>query len=904
MPRLSDWWSDRSLRSKSLAVAAIPVLAVVFAAAAFGLSRQAEDDAATLVAHTIEVQSAVDEVLEALVDAESGVRGYTITGRPEWLEPYERAVADLPAAVAGLEALVSDNPGQEARVQALQPAIDRRLDLAARLRAAAPLTASNQADVLSIMTQGQQVMDELRGQLQAITDEEERLLSVRRADLGRDRTFSTVVLWASIAGAILGGGLAALLLSSGITSRIRRVEENARRIARGQPLSDLPTGADEIGHFGATLIEAQALLDGRTAELRAALGDAEDLYENAPVGYHSLDDAGRIVRINATELEWLGRRREDVVGRPYVDFLSADSRAPFGEQFEASTRQDKVRDLRYELLRADGSTIPVQLSATAVRDAEGRLVQSRAVVENVTARQQSERWAAELFDSFTSPVAVYDPVRDAAGEIVDFRRVYANPPTAELLRRPLAEVIGSTLRSTGLPQFFQSNLAIFGRVLRTGTPENMPDLELTQPSTGRPLTLAVSLSRVGDRVAQVSRDVTVERTAEREITAARVEAERANRAKSEFLSRMSHELRTPLNAILGFSQLLEMDSLSSDQRESVSYIGGAGRHLLDLINEVLDISRIESGQMTISAEPVAIRDLMGELVALIGPLADARSITVDTTNTGCELHVRADRQRLKQVLLNLLANAVKYNRERGSVTVACAIVEVERLRISVADTGYGLRPEQLDRLFNPFDRLGAEGSGVEGTGMGLALSKGLVEAMGGRIGVESELDQGTTFWVELGLVDDPLATYENARADDDASDAPTTLPTHKVLHIEDNVSNLKLIERIVARRTDIELISAMQAQLGIDLARQQRPDLVILDLHLPDMSGHEVLLRLRSYPETRDIPVVILSADATKTQITRLTEDGATGYLTKPIDVRAFFELVDSILGGLPSDVA
>ena len=518
----------------------------------------------------------------------------------------------------------------------------------------------------------------------------------------------------------------------------------------------------------------------------------------------------------------------------------------------------------------------------------------------MTERRQAERWAAELFDSFTGPVTIYDAVRDASGEIVDFRRVYANPRNAEILGLPLSDVIGASLRETALPHLFDKFFGTYVRVLRTGTTEQMPDTELTDRNTGRPFVLASHVSRVGDRVAQVSRDVTVERTAEREINAARVEAERANLAKSEFLSRMSHELRTPLNAVLGFAQLLELDPLSADQHESVTHIVRAGRHLLELINEVLDISRIESGQMTISLEPIAVAALLDELVALPGPLGQGRSISIDAAGADCDVHVLADRQRLRQVLVNLLANSVKYNREGGSVTVACVVVAGGDLRISVTDTGYGIRPDQLERLFHPFERLGAEQSGVEGTGMGLALSKGLVEAMGGRIGVESELDRGTTFWVELGLVEGPLETYENERPAEEPRVVTRAGRTHKVLHIEDNLSNLKLMERIIARRPDFGLISAMQGRLGIELARQHRPDVILLDLHLPDTSGRQVLQRLRTYPETRDTPVIILSADATKTQIARLTAEGAAGYLTKPLDVRAFYELVDTVLGDLP----
>ena len=389
-----------------------------------------------------------------------------------------------------------------------------------------------------------------------------------------------------------------------------------------------------------------------------------------------------------------------------------------------------------------------------------------------------------------------------------------------------------------------------------------------------------------------ARDVTERKRIELALQSAQREAEAANQAKSEFLSRMSHELRTPLNAVLGFAQLLEMDALSDEQRENVAYISRAGRHLLDLINEVLDISRIESGQMTISLEAVAVGDLLQELSALVGPLADARRVTLDTSQATLAGFALADRQRLKQVLLNLLSNAVKYNREGGSVTVHCEHVGDDRVRIAVVDSGYGIAPEHLERLFRPFDRLGAEQGSVEGTGMGLALSKGLVEAMGGSIGVHSTLDVGSTFWLELASAEGPLERYERIHPQAAEEEEPGRAP-HVILQIEDNLSNLKLVERIVQRRPGIELLAATQGGLGIELARQHRPDLILLDLHLPDMPGQEVLRRLQSYPETRRVPVVILSADATKTKIARLMESGASAYLTKPLDVADFLAVVD-----------
>ena len=393
----------------------------------------------------------------------------------------------------------------------------------------------------------------------------------------------------------------------------------------------------------------------------------------------------------------------------------------------------------------------------------------------------------------------------------------------------------------------------------------------------------------------ISEDITERKQAEDELVATRQEAERANRAKTDFLSQMSHELRTPLTAILGFSQLLEMDELTTDQRTSVSHILQAGRHLLDLINEILDISRIESGQMTISLEPVAMEELLDEVTAVVRPLAAARHVTVQRSPS-CHSHVLADHQRLRQVFLNIVSNALKYNREGGTVTIGCELTGDERVRISIADTGYGIVPEHLDRVFAPFDRLGAELGTVEGTGLGLSLARGLVSAMGGSLEVSSEVDVGTTFTIELALTEGPLERYE--RASPEAGDGAADRPHRTVLQIEDNASNVNLVHRIMQRRPEIELMTATDGQEGIELARSKLPDLILLDLHLPDMPGHEVLRELRTHPETREIPVVVVSADATDTQVNRLTSAGVFGYLTKPLDVAQFLKTVDRAVHG------
>ena len=369
------------------------------------------------------------------------------------------------------------------------------------------------------------------------------------------------------------------------------------------------------------------------------------------------------------------------------------------------------------------------------------------------------------------------------------------------------------------------------------------------------------------------------------------EAERANQAKSEFLSRMSHELRTPLNAILGFGQLLEAARLDEPHRSSVRHILTSGRHLLALVNEVLEISRIESGELAVCPEAVHLRPIVDDAVDLVSPIAGGRGVRV-SAHVEAGLWARADPQRLKQVLLNLLSNAVKYNRDGGRVEVRVAKAG-GRVRIAVSDTGRGIAPEMLHRLFTPFERLGAERLDVEGTGLGLALSKGLTAAMNGTLEVESTSAGGSTFVLALDAAPAGVTTHgpepeAPAPVDDGAH-------RHKLLCVEDDVSNLKLIEQIFAGRP-FDLLTAVQGSIGLELAHQHRPDLIVLDLNLPDLDGDEILRRLRDDPATAGIPVVIVSADATQRQVERLLGLGAVAYVTKPIDVGELLRVVDDTL--------
>ena len=505
-------------------------------------------------------------------------------------------------------------------------------------------------------------------------------------------------------------------------------------------------------------------------------------------------------------------------------------------------------------------------------------------------RESAERVRAVLNSAISAVI-----VMDAAGKITD-----CNARAEKMFGLTHLKALGREMAEMIIPPRHRETVRCeMERFVATGEGSALNRLiemsALRQDGSEFPVELSISPIKTGEVVTFCCfiTDITERKKGEAALQA-KQEAESANKAKSEFLSRMSHELRTPLNAILGFGQLLERHNPTKIQRSRVNHITTAGQHLLKLINEVLDISRIESGNLQLSLEPVSIADVLKEALDLMRPLATQRLIELSAASCpDTSSFVLADRQRLTQVLLNLVANALKYTPEGGKVTVSCSSGTNDTLRVAIRDTGPGIAPEKLTRLFTPFDRLGAEQSSVEGTGLGLALSQRLIEAMSGSVGVESTVGEGSTFWLELPCVAPPLVPapaqeQHMARPHSTGSSGRRT-----VLYIEDNLSNLTLVQEIVAERPDIELLTAMQAQLGLDMARKHLPDLILLDLHLPDLAGPEVLAELRRHETTRDIPVVVISADATERQIDRLMTAGAHAYLTKPLDVTEFLRVME-----------
>ena len=429
------------------------------------------------------------------------------------------------------------------------------------------------------------------------------------------------------------------------------------------------------------------------------------------------------------------------------------------------------------------------------------------------------------------------------------------------------------------------------------------------PRSGQAVSMVGTLLDVTERVAaehelERHRDHLERLVEERthELIAARDAAEHANRAKGDFLSSMSHELRTPMNAILGFSQLLQLNhALDTRSTGYVREILRAGHHLLELINEVLDLARIESGRLSLSPEPLPLDELVREAQTLVLPLALQREVTLGVVPPQ-GMVVRADRLRLKQVLLNLLSNAVKYNRPGGNVQVEMLLQDMFTVRIRVRDTGIGIAAENLTQLFQPFSRV--SGTTAEGTGIGLSISQRLVLMMGGRIGVNSTPGVGSEFWVELPS--DHLAELPpscNTQDKPEAAPAPRPGRQARVLYVEDNPANLKLVEQIVQRHANVELLMAPSGSLGLDLARSHRPDLLLLDIHLPDIDGYQVLEQLRADAQTRLIPVVAVTAQAMPEDVKRVMAAGFDGYLAKPLDLASFDALLQRMLQARPDAV-
>jgi PAS domain S-box-containing protein len=626
-----------------------------------------------------------------------------------------------------------------------------------------------------------------------------------------------------------------------------------------------------------------------------------ELFEGAPIGMALLALDERFLRVNASFCKMVGYSNEELRQRTAEDITFADD-IETGRQLAQSLVQGTARftgDKRY--IHKNGEVLWVSRTASIIRDEQGEPQHFLLMVEDISERKASETALdasrRELQAALDANQLVMDNSQDVICTIDEqgcFLSV--NAACEELWGYEAVELIGRRYIDFVFPDDRPMTDAAAKDMLETGKVTDFVNRYVRKDGTLVDVLWSVTWSAKDRIMFCVAHDVTDRARIEKALREAKEEADRANHAKSDFLSRMSHELRTPLNSILGFGQLLDRQSPTETQRPRIRYILSAGRHLLNLINEVLDISRIEAGTLQLSVEPVCLEEAIGEALDLMRPLAAERTIVLASNcSADTATYVLADRQRLKQVLLNLLSNAVKYTAVKGCVTVSFADSGKDLTRISVRDTGAGIPVDKLARLFTPFDRLGAERSSVEGTGLGLALCQRLVHAMNGSIGVNSTLGHGSTFWLDLPHAISPLQTLSVTRGPS-VSEPPIAEESRRILYIEDNFSNVTLVDQMLAERPALELMTAMQGRVGLELARQHSPDLILLDLHLPDMPGWQVLAQLKADQLTRDVPVVVISADATSPQIKRLLSAGARAYLTKPIDIAEFFRVIEDAL--------
>jgi len=581
--------------------------------------------------------------------------------------------------------------------------------------------------------------------------------------------------------------------------------------------------------------------------------------------------------------------------------------------FKATRGIEDIYELTY--IRKDGSRFPAIVSVTALRDVEEKIIGYLLIGTDNTARKQVEAeqtllyqrlrdqqfYTRSLIESNIDALMTTDP-RGIISDVNQQMEALTGCTRDELIGAPFKNYFTDPERAE----------AAITRVLREGKVTNY---ELTASARdGKETVVSYNATTLYDRdrklqgVFAAARDVTDRKQFEYRLQESNIElenakaaAEKANLAKSEFLSSMSHELRTPLNAVLGFAQLMESEvpPPTPTQTLSIDQILRAGWYLLRLINEILDLSMIESGRLTMSQEAMSLSEVLQDCQAMIEPEAKNRGITMCFLELDLPFYVYADRTRVKQVIINLLSNAIKYNRSGGNVVVQCVAVGENRVRVNVKDTGLGLSQDQLAQLFQPFNRLGKENTTQEGTGIGLVVTKQLVELMGGAIGVESIVDVGSVFWVELGACKVPELNYGSddiVRSVTDEAEADGAPPQRTLLYVEDNPANLTLVEQLIARRSDLKLLSAINGHLGVQLARTLKPDLILMDINLPGIGGFDALRLLREEHETAGIPVIAISANAMPRDIEKGMEAGFFRYLTKPIRVNEFMSALDIAL--------
>ena len=871
----------------SLAAAAL--LVALVAALSLGAFRQLGAAAAART-QTYDLIIRADALLSDMVDAETGERGYALTGDEIFLKPYLAVRDSVRGRLEALRPLALAGAAQN-YLDALGPLVDAKLADMSRI-----IELRRQRDMPAVLAaegsgRGRQLMDSIRGEMHGFQMLEQGALAQHETEFQSNMR--------RLLAAIIAASLFALLFALAFAYLLYRDTRHRFRNSAHRETQ--------------RLLEKQEQLNMQLQQANLTLQISE---ERLAVTLNSIGDAviatnaqGRVTLLNPLAERLTGWTRAQAADLPVDEIfriINQETRQSTPVPVKETLARGTIQGLANHtiLIARDGSECAIADCCAPIRDRDGKVVGAVLVFRDVTgeyATQQALRehqlYTRSLFESNIDAIMTTDP----SGIITD-----VNNQMETLAGCPREELIGTPFKNYFTdPDRAQAGIAL---VL---SQKKVSNYELTaRAHDGKQTEVSYNATTFYDGAGMLkgvfaaARDITEAKRLDRvlqennaELESAKSAAEKANLAKSDFLSSMSHELRTPLNAILGFTQLLEVGSPppTPAQVARLEQITKAGWYLLELINEILDLALIESGRLSLSREAVSLTDILYECQGMIESQAQQRDIKLIFPRFDTPCFVSADRTRVKQVLINLLTNAIKYNRRQGFVEVKY-ISTPERIHVSIKDSGAGLPPEKLVQLFQPFNRLGQENGSEEGTGIGLVVAKQLVELMGGTIGVKSTVGTGSEFWIELIREVTPQLSAENAMPAKFAPQAADGAAMRTLLYVEDNPANLMLVEQIIAELPHMHMLSACDGNQGIALAHAHLPDVILMDINLPGMSGIEAMNFLRNDPATRHIPVIAISANAMLRDIEKGVEAGFFRYLTKPIKINEFLKALDDAL--------
>lgn len=873
-------------------------------------------NAADMRQHTFVVLNNSHNLISTLRGAETDLRGYLLTGDETFLQPFKDVRESVELQLKQLHQLAII-PAAQAHLNRLTPLIETKLSSMERLIELARYDQVSTATTEISSADSRQIMNAFRAEMNNFIKIEEAAFKQY------DSTFQSQMrrLFAIITFTSLFVLLFAMTFVYFVYRNSQQQIKNLVHLETKQLLDSQEALNEQLQQAYSIVQEREETLLEEGALQRA-------IFNSANFSSIATDAKGVIQIFNVGAERMLGYKAADVMNKvtpaDISDPLEVIARAatlsieletsitPGFEAlvFKASRGIEDIYELTY--IRKDGSRLPAVVSVTALRDAQEAIIGYLLIGTDNTARKQVEEeqkkldqrlrdqqfYTRSLIESNIDALMTTDP----AGIISDVNR-----QMEELTGCTRDELIGAPFKN-----YFTNPERAEAGIKRVLKENKVTNYELTaRARDGKQTDVSYNATTFYDRdrnlqgVFAAARDVTERKRLDRileennvELEMAKSVAEKANLAKSDFLSSMSHELRTPLSAILGFAQLIDSGNPppSPIQKRSLNQILQAGWYLLDLINEILDLALIESGKLSLSMEPVSLADVMQECATMIEPEAQKRGINVSFPHFDILYTVHADHTRVKQVLINLLSNAIKYNSADGTVVLTCKEHSPGRIRITVADNGEGLSPEKIAQLFQPFNRLGQESNAIEGTGIGLVMTKRLIELMGGAIGLDSVVGKGSIFWIEMNLTSEKAGTNESEFVYHQQPEPVPGTALRTLLYVEDNPANLMLVEDLIARRRDLHLLTARDGNSGVALARKTLPDLILMDINLPGISGIQALKLLRADPTTLHIPVVAVSANAIPRDIEKGLQAGFFRYLTKPINVKEFMQTLDVAL--------